>query len=101
YRGCARAAPRRSPSWLASRPEELRVPGDRPPEPLVEGEERLPPEDPAGFLRTEILMADLVARLVEDLRPELGAGPCEHPLHQLQDRDLQPVREVEGLRPHP
>ena len=58
-----------------------------------------PAEHAPGFLGAQVLIVDLVARLVAHLRLEIRTHQPENTLDEIVDGDLRFVREVEGLAP--
>src|SRR5262245_2102295 len=77
--------------------EELLVPGDGGLQALLERKQRLPAEQPAGLGGAQILLPNLVARLVANLRLEVRVEQLQDALHKVEDGDLCFVGEVEGL----
>src|SRR5262249_12603809 len=87
----------RSQNVGAAMSQELLVPPDRRPQTVVEREQRPPAQQPPRLGRAQILMADLVTRLVTHLGPQRRAHQVRDAIHEIEDRDLNLVGKIERL----
>src|SRR6476620_243288 len=77
--------------------QESSIPSDGPPETFLQVEPRRPAEHPPGLGGAQVLMNDLVRRLVPHLGFEGALHLAEDEADQVEDGDLELVREVERL----
>src|SRR3954451_304793 len=87
----------RRESARLSMDQESSIPRDGPPESFLQVEHRRPAEHLSSLGGAQILMNDLVRRLVAHLGLEGALHLAEDESDQVEDRDLELVREVERL----
>src|SRR4051794_2963416 len=77
--------------------QESSIPSDRPPEAFLQVELGLPSEHSSGLVGAQVLMNDLIRSLVAHVGLEGALHLAEDESDQVEDRDLELVREVERL----